>query len=96
MVKALVFMKFGTTKKVKSWFGNGLPLIADTHYEIPVTFHLTPTSHSEQVELWTMIDELFEQTPKLAEGYEDFSTDRGLDCAETKAVPMNLLNVTLP
>ena len=35
--------KTGTPwKKVKNWFGYGLHLIADTHYEIPVAFHLTP------------------------------------------------------
>jgi len=50
---------------VKNWFGYGLHLIADTHYEIPVAFHLTPASHSEQVELRAMLDELFEQTPNL-------------------------------
>jgi Transposase DDE domain len=78
--------KTGTPwKKVKSWFGYGLHLIADTHYEIPVAFHLTPASHSEQVELRAMLDELFEQTPELAERCADFSADRGLDCAETKA-----------
>jgi hypothetical protein len=70
---------------VKSWFGYGLHLIADTHYEIPVAFHLTPASHSEQVELRTMLDKLFDQTPELAERCADFSADRGLDCAETKA-----------
>ncbi len=32
---------------VKSWFGYGLHLIADTQYEIPVAFHLTPASRSE-------------------------------------------------
>src|SRR5450759_4893853 len=68
-----------TWKKVKSGFGYGLHLIADIHYEIPVSFHLTPASHSEQVKLRTMIDELFEQTPELAERCEDFSADRGLD-----------------
>ncbi len=36
--------------KIKSWFGYGLHLIADTTYEIPVAVHLTPASHSEQVE----------------------------------------------
>jgi len=50
-----------------------------------VAFHLTPASHSEQVELRAMLDELFEQTPELAERCADFSADRGLDCAETKA-----------
>jgi len=78
--------KTGTPwKKVKNWFGYGLHLIADTHYEIPVAFHLTAASHSEQVELRTMLDELFEQTPELADRCADFSADRGLDCAETKA-----------
>jgi hypothetical protein len=62
---------------VKSWFGYGLHLIADTHYEIPVAFHLTPASHSEQVELRTMLDKLFDQTPELAERCADFSADRG-------------------
>jgi len=72
-------------KKVQSWFGYGLHLIADTRYEIPVTFHLTPASHSEQVELRVMLGELFEEHPELAERCADFSADRGLDCAETKA-----------
>jgi len=71
--------KTGTPwKNVKNWFGYGLHLIADTHYEIPVAFHLTPASHSEQVELRAMIDELFEQTPELAGPCKDFSADRGL------------------
>jgi hypothetical protein len=73
-------------KKVKSWFGYGLHLIADTRYEIPVAFHVTPASHSEQVELRALIEETFKQTPELAERCEDFSADRGLDCAETKAL----------
>ena len=32
-------------KKVKSWFGYGLHLIADTLYEIPVAFRLTGHRH---------------------------------------------------
>lgn len=72
--------------KIKSWFGYGLHLMADTQYELPVAFHLTPASHSEQVELRALIDETFEQTPALAERCQDFSADRGLDCAETKAL----------
>ena len=72
--------------KVKSWFGYGLHLIADTQYEIPVAVHVTPASASEQVELRTMIREIFEQTPTLAERCQDFSADRGLDCGETKAL----------
>jgi hypothetical protein len=33
-----------------------------------------------------MIHEVFEETPQLAERCEDFSADRGLDSAETKAL----------
>lgn len=72
-------------QKIKRWFGYGLHLIADSHYEIPVAFHVTPASHSESVELTGMIDELFEQSPALAERCKDFSADRGLDSGPLKA-----------
>lgn len=73
-------------KKIKSWFGYGLHLIADTQYEIPVAVHLTPASHSEQVELRAMIHELMQESPQLAERCRDFSADRGLDSGKTKAL----------
>jgi len=72
--------------KIKSWFGYGLHLIANTHYELPVAVHVIPASHSEQVELRDMIHELFEDSPTLAEHCQDFSADRGLDSGETKAL----------
>jgi hypothetical protein len=72
--------------KIKSWFGYGVHLIADTHYEIPVAVHVTPASASEQVELRAMIRETFAQSPALAARCQDFSADRGLDCAQTKAL----------
>jgi len=73
-------------KKVKSWFGYGLHLIADTHYEIPVAMHLTPASHSEQKQLRVMIHELMQESPALAQRCNDFSADRGLDSGTTKAL----------
>lgn len=72
--------------KVKSWFGYCLHLIADTHYEIPVAVHVTPASGSEQTELRRMIEEVFKETPQLAERCDDFTADRGLDSAKTKAL----------
>lgn len=72
-------------KKIKSWFGYGLHLIADTHYEIPIAFEITPASNSEQVELDKMVDELFESSPKLHARCQDFSADRGLDSGPLKA-----------
>jgi hypothetical protein len=73
-------------KKIKTWFGYGLHLIADTQYEIPVAMHLTPASRAEQIELRVMLKETFAATPELAERCRDFSADRGLDSAETKAL----------
>ena len=73
-------------RKLKRWFGYGLHLIADTRYEIPVAMHLTPASHSEQIELRSMIRELCAQSPQLARRCDDFSADRGLDSGETKAL----------
>ena len=72
--------------KIKRWFGYGLHLIADTHYELPVAFEVTPASHSEQVVLRRMIRATFAETPELAERCKDFSADRGLDSGETKAL----------
>ena len=73
-------------KKVKSWFGYGLHLIADTVYEIPVAFSVTAASASEPVELGSLIQNSFEQTPALADRCEDFTADRGLDSGGIKAM----------
>ncbi|WP_245232797.1 transposase [Thiorhodococcus minor] len=73
-------------KTIKRWFGDGLHLIADTQYDIPVAFEVTPASVSEQPTLRAMIRATFEETPALAERCRDFSADRGLDSAETKAL----------
>ena len=48
--------------------------------------YITPASWSDQVELRSMIGETFEEIPELAERCKDFSADRGLDSAETKAL----------
>ena len=72
-------------KKVKSWFGYGLHLIADTLYEIPVAFEVTTASAAEQDALGSLIQKTFEQTPAMAERCEDFSADKGLDSASIKA-----------
>jgi hypothetical protein len=73
-------------KKLKRWFGYGLHLIADTQYEIPVAVRVTAASASEHIELRSMIGETFAEAPDLADRCCDFSADRGLDSAETKAL----------
>ena len=80
-------------KKIKTWFGYGLHLIADTTYEIPVAFEITPASHSEQTVLRQMIRATFGQDPKLADRCYDFVADRGLDSAETKTLLLDDYNI---
>ena len=71
-------------KKVKSWFGYGLHLIADTRYEIPVAFEVTRASGSEVKVLPGMLKDLFGKAPEMAERCAEFSADRGLDNAALK------------
>ena len=73
-------------KKVKLWFGYGLHLIADTHYEVPVAFEVTRASDPEVKMLPGMLEDLFAKAPEMAERCDDFSADRGLDNAPQKKV----------
>ena len=72
-------------RKIKTWFGYRVHLIADTRYEIPVACRVTRASQSEVKQLETMTEELFEETPELAKRCRDFSADRGLDSGPVKA-----------
>ena len=66
-------------KKVKTWFGYGLHLIADVEHEIPVWFEVEKASASEHPALAAGLDDLFGREPELAERCGDFCADRGLD-----------------
>ena len=72
-------------RKIKTWFGYRVHLIADTRYEIPVACRVRRASQSEVKQLEAMTEELFEETPELAERCRDFSADRGLDSGPVKA-----------
>lgn len=72
-------------KPDKIWFGYGMHVIADTAYEIPVAYRLTPASTSEVKTLKAMAADLFRDEPALAERCRDFSADRGLDSGPLKA-----------
>ena len=72
-------------KKVKSWFGYGLHLIADTRYEVPVAFAVTRASGPEAGVLPGMLEDLFAKAPRMADRCADFSADRGLDNGLLKA-----------
>lgn len=74
-----------TWKKVKSWFGYALHLIADSEHEIPVWFDVTKASASEVRRLSGAVDELFGQEPALAQRCADFSADKGLDSGPLKS-----------
>ena len=66
-------------KKVKTWFGYGLHLVADVEHEIPVWFEVEKASASEHPALAAGLAELFGKEPELAARCEDFCADRGLD-----------------
>ena len=71
-------------RKVKTWFGYRVHLIADTRYEIPVACEVTRASRSEVKQLEAMTEALFEETPELGKRCRDFSADRGLDSGPLK------------
>ena len=71
-------------KKIKSWFGYRLHVIADTRYEIPVALSVTRASVSEAGELDRMADALFAQDTELAQRCRYFTADRGLDSGTLK------------
>ena len=70
--------------KIKSCFGYGLHIIADTKYEIPVAFSVTRASVSEVRELDRMTHSLFAENPELAERCGYLSADKGLDSGPLK------------
>ena len=73
-------------EKIKSWFGCRVHLIANVHYVIPEAVKLRKASRSEVVCLGrSMLPQLFEQTPEMAERCQQFTADRGLECAQLKA-----------
>ena len=71
-------------RKVTSWFGYRLHLIADTDHEVPVAFEVTRASTAEPGVLPGMLEELFSKMPGMAGRCADFSADRGLDNAAQK------------
>ena len=69
----------------KVWFGYRIHLIADTAYELPVAWKVTPASTSEVPTLEGMLPALFREESELAARCRDFSADRGLDSGPLKA-----------
>lgn len=68
-----------TTTVVKKWFGFTLHLLADTTYELPVNFKLTPASRNETPVMRELIDSTAERYPELIGQAQVFTGDRGLD-----------------
>ena len=50
-------------KAEKTWFGYTVHLIADTEYELPVSFRVTKASESEVVNARGMIDDIGKDIP---------------------------------
>ncbi|MDE0291569.1 MAG: transposase [Candidatus Dadabacteria bacterium] len=73
-----------TWTKIKTWFGYGLHIIADTRYELPVAFSVTRASVSEVKELDRMTELLFAKDSELKNRCRYLSADRGLDSGPLK------------
>ena len=71
-------------RKIRTWFGYGLHIIADTKYELPVAFSVTGACVSEVKELDRMTELLFGREPELAQRCEYLSADKGLDSGPLK------------
>jgi len=66
-------------EKVVSWFGYRIHLIVDADYELPVTFSLTPASHSEVKQAHLLVDDLSGKKLPVLERAKHLSADRGYD-----------------
>lgn len=66
-------------EKTKSWFGYTLHLIADTTYELPVSFTVLPASHNEMPVAHKLIDRMAERNREILQRCAYFSADRGYD-----------------
>jgi len=66
-------------KTVKKWFGFTVHVIADTDYELPVSFSLTRASKNEMPVMRKLIRSLERHRPHILEKAEVFTADRGYD-----------------
>ena len=66
-------------KKKVSWFGYKLHLVADTTYELPVGYEVTPASNGERAEMKKILKKLDETHPILIEICKHFFLDKGYD-----------------
>jgi len=64
------------TRRESSWFGYRVHLIADTTYELPVAYRVTPASHGETTVASGMLEDL---SPTVRSRSEVLVGDRGYD-----------------
>jgi hypothetical protein len=66
-------------EKVVTWFGFELHLLADSTYEMPIDYKVTPASASEQPELLALVEDTKQLHPELIAQAEQLAADKGLD-----------------
>lgn len=66
-------------EQIKSWFGYRAHIIADSKYELPVSFEVTKASFSENKELKKLLEKLKIINPEITDKCEYMSLDRGYD-----------------
>jgi hypothetical protein len=74
-----------TWKKVMTWFGYKLHLVADSRYEVPLAFHLTRASRADVVEGRCLVRSFHDRQPEVATRAKELSADRGYDSGDLNA-----------
>lgn len=69
-------------EKIVKWFGYKIHLLADTNYELPISYKVTRASVNDS----PVLEELFKKTedrhPQILEDAEELTADRGYDSEE--------------
>ena len=66
-------------EQIKSWFGYKAHIIADSKYELPISFEVSKASHSENKEMRKLLENLKIINPDIIDRCEYLSLDRGYD-----------------
>jgi hypothetical protein len=72
-------------EKVTKWFGYKLHLLVDSHYELPLGWHLTKASASDHPRLIGLVEDLKKRHPDRIDVAKDLSADKGYDSAHNNA-----------
>jgi len=66
-------------EKIVKWFGYKIHLLADTNYELPISYKITHASVGDSPVLGELFKKTEDRHPKILEDAEELTADRGYD-----------------